>query len=823
MAGKLEQYNKKRDFNKTLEPEGKLIPPGKELLYSVQKHDASRLHYDLRLEWEGVLLSWAVPKGPSLNPKDKRLAVRVEDHPVDYRTFEGTIPQGEYGGGTVQLFDQGTWEPLRPVDEGLEKGELKFNLHGKRFKGRFVLVQMKNSENDKNWLLIKEKDEFVDPKFNIDNYTTSVESGETMEEIAENQAIEQQHGKESDLPRDTETTELGGRLPFNKAEVMLARLQSKAPAGEEWANEIKYDGYRMLAFREKETVRLISRNQLDWTAKFPAIAESLATWHNKANFVLDGEIVALDEQGRTDFQSLQGALKNNKNTPLTYMVFDLLALGKTDLRDLPLSNRRALLEKLMVDLPAGISLSPIITGGGTALFEKACFKGLEGIVSKRMDSIYSAGRNGNWVKVKCENRQELVIVGYTKTKKVQGGLSALLLGFFEKGHLIYAGRAGTGFTEDEKADLLRQFKPLIRSEETVDLHGDKRTGEQVIWLKPEMVAEIRFAEKTDDGLLRQASFKGLRADKAADEVKIETEDPMKEPVKKSPSKSRSKSKKGIELSSPDKVLISPGITKAQIADYYSLVMPKMLPMVQSRPVSLFRCPDGTGAECFYMKHYADQIHGINPLPLVENDGDKVTYMSIEDEAGIVGAVQMSTIEFHVWGSRRQTLEKPDWVVFDLDPDEGMDLDPVRGGVKDLVELIDALGLKTRIKTSGGKGYHIVLPIKPAAEWDTVRTFAKRIADLMEAKWPKKYTSNMRKENRKSRIYVDWVRNGRGATSVAPYSLRARENAPVSCPIDFKDLDKIGPRDVTIANINEYLTSDPWRGIEKTTQELGDDS
>lgn len=830
----LETYKRKRDFTKTSEPEGKVIASQGKLMYSLQKHDASRLHYDLRLEWDGVLLSWAIPKGPSMDPADKRLAVRVEDHPVEYRTFEGTIPKGEYGGGTVLLLDTGTWEPLMPVDKALQKGELKFNLHGKRLKGRFVLIQLKNSEDAKNWLLIKERDEYVLDEAGLDQFTTGVLSGQTMKEIAQanlptpDKQIPPKRRKASGtlktLTLKTLLKQGHEELPFNEVQVNLAELREKTPSGDQWLHEIKFDGYRIVAFLENGKPRLMSRNGLNWTSKFTFIATSLAEWLDGTNAVLDGEIVVLDENNRSDFQSLQQAIKDTSSADLKYMVFDLLALGSTDLRELPLRQRKALLNQLMDDAPPDIVYSPEVSGNGPALSAQSCNQGLEGIISKLAESAYLPGRGGNWIKSKCSKRQEFVIVGYTISAKAIGGLSSLLLGYYENKKLVYAGRTGTGFKDRDKSELIAILKPIIIKEPTVDLRGDKRAGEQIVWVKPELVAEVQFAEWTDDHLLRQASYKGLREDKMPKSVSRET---AETPAETAPQPKRSRKAKlaevkvaNVRISSPDKLMFpADTITKAEVAAYYDNVAALMLPHLRSRPVSLFRTPDGIDGEGFFMKHYNAQMPEVQPIEIEENDGDKVTYMSIKSKADLLGAVQMSAIEFHVWGSRVKKLEQPDMLVFDLDPDEGLTLEILRGGVKDLHGLIEELHLEAFLKTSGGKGYHIVVPLTPKAGWEQARDFARNIAEVMAQKWPRKYTANMRKAERKGRIYIDWVRNGRGSTSVAPYSLRARPTAPVSCPIDWDDLGKIAPADVTLKTLELHLKHDPWAGYFDVKQAL----
>lgn len=959
MAKKLEEYNKKRDFRKTAEPKGKPESSADDLRFVVQRHDASRLHYDFRLEFDGVLWSWAVPKGPSFDPKDKRLAVHVEDHPLDYRNFEGTIPEGEYGGGTVQLFDEGVWVPEGDPARELAGGSLKFELKGQRLTGRWTLIRMKprDGEEDKNWLLIKEKDDHVRRDDPVTGIETSVRTGRTLAEIARAEAptsfedpgeadpsdpaSRTKEETESKAP-SSETTEAGsagarGSLPFEEAGPMLATLTKSVPRGSDWIHELKFDGYRILAFVQDRRIRLLTRNGHDWTAKAPAVADALKKWA-PADLVLDGELVVFDENGKSDFQALQSYFKNPRGKKLDYVVFDLLALGDEDLRALPLIRRKERLEDLLKDSPAGIHYS-YHTEGGRQVFDQACEAAMEGIISKKKDSSYRSTRSKEWVKVKCEFRQEFVIGGYTVTDKNRTGLSALLLGHYQKDELIYTGRAGTGFSQEQTDELLKKFSALSRKTSPFKEPPRERSDETLHHLTPKLVAEIQFAEITDDGLLRQASFKGLRLDKSARDVRLENLLPndaakspetseeidpatQREETSKSKSnteetststsksksksksketlKSKSKSKSGetsnaksddpaknnaasksnsnsnsnskadskadpdaevpedqakqprrssensadrtdaasadrkktggtggkhtygpVRLSSPDKELFpDDGLTKGDVADYYWAIRERILPFLIRRPMTLIRCTDHIGDACFFQKHQNHPIQGMETAPIEDNDGDDTEVMILEDEEGLMGAVQMGALEFHGWGSTLDHLEQPDFLVFDLDPDEGMDDDKVRQGVRDMKTLLDDMGLDSYLKTSGGKGYHVVVPLQPAANWSTCRDFAKLTAQGMESKWPDRYTANMRKDKRKGRIYVDWVRNGRSATSVSVFSLRARRGAPISWPLRWSDLDDYAPGSVTMTNWRDHLeTLDGWSDFFRTDQKL----
>lgn len=819
----LESYNKKRDFEKTTEPEGTVKSSGSSLRFVVQLHDASRLHYDFRLEWDGVLLSWAVPKGPSFNSKDRRLAVRVEDHPLDYRTFEGVIPKGEYGGGTVMLWDQGIWEPQVDLTAGMSGGSLKFTLSGERLKGRWALVRMKPKDggDDNNWLLIKEKDEFVQPENGIDQHKTSIVSGRTMDEIAAQEG-EETAGEAAEPSLAADADILKGPLPFQEAGIMLTKLSEHVPKGDNWLHEIKFDGYRITCFVEDGSTHFLTRSGLDWTDRFKPVAEAILEW-NPGNIVVDGEMVVFAESGKSDFQRLQSALKNQSDSSLHFVLFDCLAIRSEDLRNEPLSYRKALLEVLVKDAPAAILYSFHQVGHGQKILDQACSEHQEGIISKRVDSVYRAGRSDQWLKVKCDRRQEFVIGGYTTSAKSRTGLSSLLLGVHEDDGLTYVGRAGTGFSEQSAAELLNQFKRLVRKTSPFTEDIPVRTNETITYVRPSLLAEIKYAEMTDEGLLRQASFKGLRSDKPADTVVLETADAdassithagsESDDTKKPAASKQDRSKKTAELprygdlklSSPDKVIYpEEGITKKDVADYYWAVKDRILPYIENRPLTLIRCTDGIAGECFFQKHMNQEIPGMDTFPFRENDGEKAEAMVIRDAKGLLGAVQMGAVEFHVWGSSTAELEQPDMLVFDLDPDEGMDIDTLRTGVLDLKTVLAEAGLNSFLRTSGGKGYHVVVPLTPSADWPRVREVAKSVAEVMEAGWPDRYTSNMRKAKRKGRIYIDWVRNGRGATSVCNFSLRSRPGAAAAWPLRWSDLPRILPADVTLLNYGSHV-------------------
>ncbi|HHV65189.1 MAG TPA: DNA ligase D [Peptococcaceae bacterium] len=851
MTDKLSEYNRKRNFAKTLEPEGK-VKTGegdsdqedsgqgdsgeKDLRFVVQYHLARRDHFDFRLEWDGALLSWAVPKGPSYNTRDKRLAVRVEDHPLEYRNFEGTIPQGEYGGGVVMLWDEGYWEPYGDVEDGLREGMLKFTLRGQRLKGKWALVRLQGKDGDKkdNWLLLKEKDEYAKADDGISGYTTSIRTGRTMAEI--------EAGEEEKIMKN----------PFSSTGVQLAKLADTVPDGEEWLFELKYDGYRILAYIEGGTVRFLSRNGQDYTHRFRTAAEALRTWAGSRAMVLDGEMVVTDQRGKTDFQALQKYLKKTGEGNLTYIIFDLLALDGEDLRGHQLLDRKEKLMALLQGAPPILYYSRHVRGKGKESLAAACAAGMEGIVGKKADSVYSGTRNGDWIKIKCGNRQELVIGGYTISAQRISGISSLLLGFYEGEDLVYAGRTGTGFSDVLRKELAEKFEPLKRGESPFKVPPKPRVKEKIIWLQPELVAEVKFAEWTGDNLLRQASFQGLRTDKNPKDIckeeaggenrkSLPSEEEKRESQRSLPGeKENGESRKvlpieegrktmkdkdlvieGIIISNPDKVIFAQsGITKGDVVRYYAQVAERMLPYLSRRVLSIVRCPKGISQACFYKKHPGPGSKEVVTVSVAGSDGETEEYFYIENTAGLINEAQMGTLEFHIWGSRVDELEKPDLMVFDLDPDEGMDLNRVRQGVRDLKSILDELGLNSYLKTSGGKGYHVLVPLQPAVSWDLFYDFAKGVAKVMEQKWPDRYTSNVRKAKRAGKIFIDWIRNGRGATSIAPYSLRAREGAKVSMPIAWDELEKVSPDGIDMAEaLRRIGMQDPWQGFFHNKQQL----
>lgn len=693
-------------------------------MFSVQYHEARRTHYDLRLEYNGVLLSWAVPKGPSFDTKLKRLAVKVEDHPVEYADFEGEIPKGQYGGGKVTLWDKGVYAPNVDFKKGLKEGSLKFTLFGERLKGSWALVKMADKDN---WLLIKEKDEFAG-----------------MPEITDTSSIVNKYSTN----------------PFTSVDLKQAIAGADIPTGKDWIYEIKYDGYRVTAVLEQGTTNLFTRNRNNITEKFNFISEALTKFIGNRAAIFDGEMVVIND-GKTDFSALQ----HSSGEPC-YIIFDLLALDGEDLRPLPLTERKKRLKNLLKNAPAMLIYSESYNDGG-ALFNAAKDFGLEGIVCKKATASYF---DKDWLKIKCRNRQEFVIIGYTDEKKE---ISSLLLGVYRDGKLTYVGKVGTGISEKTAKLLKKEFADIGLDKPTIDIQK-----KDVHWLKPVLMAEVEFAEWTSSGKIRQASFKGLRNDKSATTVKNEH-----------PSAIFS-----ITISNPQKIVFSqPKVSKMQIAEYYEEVAPLMLPYLADRPISVMRCNNGI-ENSFYKKHPT---------------GDKSKLIYINTVSDIMQEVQLGTVEFHVMCYAGPTR----FMVFDLDPDENLSLSAVRQGALDLKKVLSSFDLKSFVKLSGGKGYHIIVPLSNDMSQEEFSAFAHSVADLLSTKFPDKYTANIKKDKRKGKIFIDWQRNGSGATTVAPYSLRARNGATISLPIPWADLNALAPNDINIFNINEKLNKrTPWVGF-----------
>ncbi len=823
----LARYNAKRDFAKTAEPAGTLAP-GNGNSFMVQKHDATRLHWDLRLEVDGVLKSWAVTRGPSLDPNEKRLAVRTEDHPLSYATFEGTIPAGEYGGGTVMLWDRGSWSPIKGKSASdLDKGHLHFVLDGERMKGEWLLIRLKPRAKEKreNWLLRKIDDAAAGGTDTlVDEALTSVSTGRTMAEIAEGKRVT----KSKRPPPPSSQRKLGSLAASTRHEPrktpasagvtkaaksaatksrtaalpdfrdpQLCTLVDAVPTGSAWLHEVKYDGYRALVAVANGTARVFTRTGLDWTDKFAGIAAAAATLPVRSALI-DGEIVAY-KNGHPDFSTLKDAISNGGD--MTLFAFDLLELDGEDLTDLSNLDRKARLEPLIPGDDDRLRYSDHVVGAGGQLFESMCREGLEGIVSKRADAAYAGKRTKAWLKVKCTHRQEFVIVGWLPSDKKRG-FKSLLLGVRDGKGYRYAGKVGTGFDQALMTELRDKLEALDRKTPTVD--APKAAVRGAHWVTPKLVAEIAFAETTPDGVLRHSSFIGLREDKAAKDVVAETPAPV-------PDAADTVSATRITVTSRDRILFDESdVTKGDLADYYAAVSGIMLPFAGRRPISLVRCPQGRSRACFFQKHDAGSFgDAVHQVPIREKDGSTEDYLYVDDADGLVACVQMGTIEFHGWGSSVAALEKPDRLVFDLDPDEGLAFSDTKAAAEHLKTQLAELGLVSFPLLSGGKGVHVVVPLTPDAEWPAVKDFADRFARALAGAEPDRFVATMAKARRKGRIFIDWLRNQRGATAVMPYSARARAGAPVAAPVSWTELRDIdtaarwGVRDVDelIARVN----------------------
>jgi bifunctional non-homologous end joining protein LigD len=828
----LERYRDMRDFNKTAEPSGQAssAAAGGPLPFVIQKHAATRLHYDFRLGLHGVLKSWAVTKGPSYVPGDKRLAVQVEDHPMEYGGFEGTIPKGQYGGGTVMLWDEGTWEPQGDPDEALAKGNLKFVLHGQKLQGKWVLVRMGGkaaNEAKPNWLLIKEHDEHEqtadDPPI-TEKAPNSVLTQRDMDSIAR----DGDHVWQSNRPEASQSA----RVPFapsslpGKKEALPAflapQLASEAaapPVGEHWVHELKLDGYRMQAHLDKSgKVKLYTRSGLEWTQRMPLVVRELGRLAVESA-ILDGEVVVLTETGQSSFAKLQAAFEDGATHPLTYFVFDLLHLNGHNLRQQPLTERKEILAQMLESMAEHevIRYGQHIETEGAHMLAEACKLGAEGIVSKRSDSAYASGRTKSWLKVKCVRRQEFVIGGFTKPNNGTEGIGALLLGYYKDKKLVYAGRTGTGFTQASSRKLRQQLEGMRQTRMPfADVPSSAAKG--ALWVRPELVGEVQFSTWTDDGLVRQASFKGLREDKPTAEVLREGPDPS---LSAKPAPRRL----GFKVTHPDKI-VDPetGVTKQALIDYYLEAAPCMLPHVTGRPLSLVRCPNGAGKQCFYQKHLGPGMPpGIDGVE-VPNKKDKgsETYVTVHGEESLAGLAQMNVLEIHPWGSTNADLEHPDRIIFDLDPDEAVSWSTLGESALEVQERLQQLDLRSFVKTTGGKGLHVVAPIRPQLDWERIKAFTHAFTLQMEQDNSKLYISKMTKAARKNKIFVDYLRNEREATAVAPYSSRARLGMSAALPLEWAELKSPKAPKFLIARLAEWrerLRKDPWKPMLSLDQEL----
>ena len=853
----LATYRQKRDFAKTEEPAGKARRKTGNS-YVIQKHDASHLHYDFRLELGGVLLSWAVPKGPSLDPSVKRLAMQTEDHPLEYGGFEGTIPQGEYGGGTVMVWDRGTWEPEGDAKEAYEKGHLSFQLHGEKLTGGWHLVKTQRPGQKQNtWLLFKAKDEAAKPGDTslLEKSASSALTGRDLTAIAAGKSAKASSNKgtrasqakpskasrapatraakatEASKPKTgaAKATEASKPKAGEKRAAMPARIEpelatlvSTTPEGDDFIHEVKFDGYRVLAHVQAGEVHLFTRGGEDWTLRMPTLHAALAKLKAKSA-ILDGEFVALDERGVSDFQLLQNAFSEKSQAPLAYYVFDLLYLDGVDLRPLPLIERKAKLEELLGRSPKSqttVRYSEHTRGNGARFFAEAAKLGLEGVVSKRASAPYRSGRGKDWQKSKSLARQEFLIVGFTEPAGGRSHLGALLLGVRRDEQVVYSGRVGTGFSERSLEDLHRRLTPLAIEKPKLKNAPRGADARGVHWVEPTLVAEVAYTAITHDGLLRHPIFKGLREDKPARDIVLEQPRAIAARARRKPAPAVP----ATTLSHPEKVLYPElGLTKRDLAEYYETVSELMLPHVINRPLTLLRCPEGRQKQCFFQKHPGDSLaEGLVRVQVPSSEGTS-EYAAIADARGLPALVQMGALEAHIWGALASDAERPDRLVFDLDPAPDVDFRETIVGARALRELLDELGLKSWVKTTGGKGLHVTVPVVPQAGWDQVKEFCRAVAEELTRREPERYVATMSKAKRTGKIFIDYLRNGRGATFIAPYSPRAREGALVAMPIAWEDLSpKFRPEACSVRGIADYLrgrTVDPFASLLAARQKL----
>jgi len=874
----LEEYRAKRDFTHTPEPAGGTADDAPLLRFVVQKHAARALHYDFRLELDGVLLSWAIPKGPSLDSHDKRLAVHVEDHPIEYGTFEGTIPAGEYGGGTVIVWDRGTWQPVGDAHAGLAKGDFKFDLLGEKLQGRWVLVRLKPRPGEKrdNWLLIKEKDEFVRPaeEFMITaELPDSVATGRSIDEVAGGETGEGVGGRGSrreasggpggstpakpsaDPLPGLATATLASSKINNKPVVSaapgsaggatrdsvqpsgppaapaqaavpatipleLATLVNVPPDGDEWVAEAKYDGYRLVLKLEDGLVRALTRSGADWSDRFPGLVAAVAELP-ASSAVIDGEAVVFDDAGVSRFEQLQAALGSHPER-IAFAAFDLLHLNGFDLREQPLVARKQLLATLLAESGAdggpaiagtAKAASPLryadhVVGGGRELFATACSAGLEGVVCKRANSRYVAGRGRDWQKVKCRHTQELVVGGYTEGQGSRGDLGSLLVGYYDGERLVYAGRVGSGFDERTLGELIA----LLRAAERPDSPFDPAPtigGHVVHWAEPRLVVEAAFREWTKDGVLRQPVFLGVREDKPASEV-------VREAALDRTDFGQPESVAGVRVTNPQKLLFpETDFEKRTLAAYYEAIAPSMLAHVANRPLTLLRCPVGHGRSCFYQRHpdagLPRDVHTLGHVLTGHAEEDLLLW--VDSAAGLVSLAQMGVLEIHTWLSRTDMPTRPDRIIFDLDPGPGLTWAQICEGARIVREEFSALGLPSYVKSTGSKGLHVMVPLEPAWEFGRIRGLCKAIVDTIVSRHPQRFVGKAAKDIRSERIFLDYLRNAEGASAIAPYSTRNLSGPSCAVPLAWEELaDDLDIRSMTPSRVLERISAgiDPWK-------------
>ena len=822
MVDRLERYREMRDFAITPEPRGRSAQrKGKALRYYIQRHAATRLHYDFRLELEGVLKSWAVPKGPSLDPADKRLAMQTEDHPLDYGEFEGVIPEKQYGAGEVLLWDKGTWAPedSDPL-AALRKGRLHFRLDGQKLHGSWILTRTRGNEDRPAWLLIKRTDEEARPGYDI-----TLERPESVKEQPKRaKRSDKKYGQKIELPAFVTP--------------QLATLVTEPPHTGSWIYEVKHDGYRMLARLTKRDARLFTRSGKDWTERGPHLVRELkrlkldGTW-------LDGEIVVLRENGRASFQALQNAFEFGRDAEITYYVFDAPFLKGVDLRALPLAERKARLGEALKANPM-VRFSQHLAGEAHEVLEEACKLGLEGLIGKETAAPYVSGRTKSWIKLKCRSRQDFVIAGYSAPEGSRKGFGALLLGVHDVpgGKLKYAGKVGTGFDEHLLDTIAKRLAKLKRPDSPL---VNPPREKAITWVRPQLVGEVAFAERTDDGILRQASFMGLREDIPAKSVseeraqkppEEETETRKSKPTPRSPAAhsplDRGAAKNlvhGIKITHPERVVYPAlNFTKLDLARYYDGVGELIVPQLAGRPLTLVRCPDGVEKQCFYQRHLAMGASPGEVKTVKRSRSSKGYYIYIDSHSALITLVQNGAVEMHTWGARVPDVQHPDRITLDLDPDEGLPWEKLVRATEMTRTIVEALKLKCFLKTTGGKGLHVVLPIRPELPWAEVKEFSRLIAEFLVRAEPSLFTSKVAKDRRSHKVFVDYLRNSETASAVAAFSARARPGAGVSTPLAWDELtddEDVRPR-YTVQSLPKRLArlrQDPWADYASARQRI----
>ncbi|MBV8635402.1 MAG: DNA ligase D [Burkholderiaceae bacterium] len=832
MPDRLQAYKAKRDFSITPEPSARGKASRGAHAFVIQKHWATRLHYDFRIELDGVMKSWAIPKGPSLDPRDKRMAVHVEDHPISYNGFEGEIPAKQYGAGKVIVWDNGTWEPLGDPHEAYRAGHLRFSLHGHKLAGNWALIRMRpQGEKKEAWLLVKEKDEYARPakEFSVidelpDSVLEKSGSARTSKAASNRKTAKTTQGNKNSAavkgtPRHAGMPDMAKKADLpERLSPQLATLADQAPEDDEaWQYEIKFDGYRLLTRIDSQSQRLFTRSGHDWTAKLPSLAKSVAGMHLPEGWY-DGEIVVLNEDGIPDFQRLQNAFDRSNTKEIIYYLFDLPYCRGYDLRAAPLVERRRLLQSLLhAGAADAVRFSQAFEVPGAAIKEDACRMGLEGVIGKRLDSPYVERRSPAWIKLKCRQRQEFVIGGYTDPQGMRSVLGSLLLGVHDaEGKLRYVGNVGSGFDQASLARLRQQLDAVAAADSPFS--GPTGGYRKVHWVKPVLLAEVTFAAWTADRHIRHSVFHALRSDKQAAQVIREEPVSMRNKKNNSASGGLPASQK---ITHPERIIDeSTGITKLDLMRYYALIAPLMLPHLKGRPVSLVRAPDGIGGQLFFQKHLGDiRMKGVKALnPAL--DPDHPPLLEIAAAEGLLQAEQMNVIEFHTWNAVKTMIAKPDRMTFDLDPGAGTTWDDVRQAAMLVQSLLGELKLETLLKTSGGKGLHIIVPIKRQYGWDTVKDFTHAIVNHLAETLPKQFAAKSGPKNRVGKIFVDYLRNGFGATTVAAWSARARPGMGVSVPISWRELEKIKESaQWNVRNIHARLDrgNDPWDELKDRSQ------